>query len=112
MNSLVYILCAQPASLMGIKPREVTYKFFKVHNSSFLYEYFQPISLDFLLLRCKHTERQAARQASAASEMSNLCNGSETHLERHHRLALVTLPLASASAAAAPLDARCGYAFI
>ena len=51
------------------------------------------------MLRLTHTERQA----SAASEASDLCNGSGTHLEhqvkRHHRLALVTLTL----------DARCGY---
>ena len=56
-------------------------------------------------LRLTHTEHQASRQASAASETSDLCNGSGTHLERqvkhHHRLALVTLPLT--------LDARCGY---
>ena len=45
----------------------------------------------------------------ASSEASDLCNGSETHLERqvkhHHRLALVTLPLTLD----APRDVRCGY---
>ena len=53
--------------------------------------------------------RQAARQASAASEASDLCNGSGTHLEhqgkRHHRLASVTLPLPLPLPPDAPLDA-------
>ena len=54
---------------------------------------------------------------SAASEASDLCNGSGTHLEcqvkRHHRLALVTLPLPLMlmldMPLDAPLDARCDY---
>ena len=61
------------------------------------------------LLSYNHTERHASRQASAASEVSDLCNRSGTHLERqvkrHHRLALVTLLLLLD----VPLDARCGY---
>ena len=59
---------------------------------------------------------------SAASEVSDLCNGSQTHLERqgkhHHRLASVTLPLPLPLSLDVPLDvpldasldARCGYA--
>ena len=74
---------------------------------------------DIVRLGCKHTERQAARQASAASEASYLCNGSGTHLEcqgkYHHRLPLVMLPLhlplVLDAPLDAPLDARCGYAF-
>ena len=68
-------------------------------------------------LRLTHTERQALHQASAASEASDLCNGSGTHLEhqvkRHHRLVLVTLPLSLMLTLDVPfdalLDARCGY---
>ena len=45
------------------------------------------------MLRLTHSDRQAL----AASEASDLCNGSGTHLEhqvkRHHKLALVTLTL-------------------
>ena len=76
------------------------------------------------MLKCSalgytHTERQAARQASVASEASDLCNGSGTHLEcqgkHHHRLALVTLllplPLTLDAPLDAPVDTRCGYAF-
>ena len=69
------------------------------------------LNVGFKYLGCKHTKRQTARQLSAASEASDLCNGSGTHLEhqgkRHHRLALVLLLLPLD----APLDARCGYAF-
>ena len=65
------------------------------------------------LLNYNHTERHASRQASVASEASDLCNGSGTHLERqvkrHHRLALVTLPLTLDVPLDVPLDARCGY---
>ena len=60
-----------------------------------------------------HTKRQTLRQASAASEASDLCNGSGTHLEHqvkhHHRLALVALPLPLTLILDAPLDTRCGY---
>ena len=56
-------------------------------------------------LSYNHTERQT----SEASETSDLCNGSGTHLEcqvkRHHRLALVMLSLPLTLT----LDARCGY---
>ena len=45
--------------------------------------------------------------------MSDLCNGSGTHLEcqvkRHHRLALVMLMLTLDAQLDALLDARCGY---
>ena len=64
-------------------------------------------------LSYNHTERQASRQAPAASEVSDLCNGSGTHLEckvkRHHRLALVMLLLPLPLTLDMPLDARCGY---
>ena len=69
------------------------------------------------VLSYNHTERQTSPQASAASEASDLCNGSGTHLERqvkrHHILALVRLQLPLTLMLDvpldAPLDARCGY---
>ena len=68
------------------------------------------INLEIMnILRLTHTERQA----SVASEASDLCNGSGIHLEwqvkRHHRLTLVTLLLPLTLTLDAPLDARCGY---
>ena len=64
-------------------------------------------------LSYNHTVCQASRQVSAACEASDLCNGSGTHLElqvkRHHRLALVTLPLPLTPDT--PPEARCEYTF-
>ena len=54
-----------------------------------------------------HRASSVKRQIACIVYMLTLGNGSGVDLEcqvkRHHRLALVTLPL--------PLDARCGYAF-